>query len=241
MSHFVCLVITPEDTTMEEVPAAVESLMAHYDEALRVDSHERECWCVGMQARKEVQAEVEKQYPLEELRGRFARLPETKRTERRWLAMGKPRVAMETELLERHPLNDMPSETCANCDGVGLYYSEANPDGKWDWWVIGGRWDGWIYGPERESASHDEKGFNLGEEHQTAENNTRPVRDIPIDDPNYVPFAVVTPDGQWHQEGTMHMWAIVTDALNPEEWQRQVKELFAQYPNHLAVAVDCHA
>lgn len=240
MSHFLTLVILPEGTGMDSVHTAVDNLMTRYDETRQVETYQRQCWCVGLKARKEVQAEVENTYPIEELRTTFAQLPNEECTQERWLAMVEPRVAMEKELFERHPLKDMPSDKCANCDGVGAYFSETNPEGKWDWCVIGGRWDGWIFGPDQERASRDAKGFNFGDEHHTVENNTRPVHDIPIDDPHYVPFAVVTPDGEWHEAGTMNMWAIVTDAISPDEWHKQVKDVLAQYPNNLAVAVDCH-
>lgn len=32
-------------------------------------------------------------------------------------------------------------------DDVGLFaWSRINPNGRWDWYVIGGRWDGYIHG-----------------------------------------------------------------------------------------------
>jgi hypothetical protein len=47
-------------------------------------------------------------------------------------------------------------------------------------------------------------------------------------------------EGQWYEKGSMGWWGIVTDEIDPGEWHEEMKELLAQYPNHLAVAVDCH-
>ena len=226
---------------MEDVAPTASALLEPYDETRQMPSREVDCWCVGLQARREIEVEVEKKFNIGQLRTDFAELPKKERTRARWHEILKPRIALQEKLMESHPLNDMPSESCSNCDGTGRYMSTSNPDGKWDYWVIGGRWDGWIFGPERGKASSDDKhGFNFEDRHHTPENNTRLVHDIPTDDIYYCPFAVITPDGQWHQSGSMGWWGIVTDEIDPDEWHEDVKKLLAQYPNHFAVAVDCH-
>lgn len=240
MSHFVTLVILPEGTALDDVPAAVENLMAPYDETRRYEPYQRPCWCIGLKARREVQEEVEKAYPAEELRSAFAELPDEERTQERWLAMNRPRVAMSEQRFEAHPLKEMPSEKCADCEGTGVYVCADNPHGKWDWYEIGGRWDGWIHGPESEHAAHTHHRLNPDAPRDDLRNNTRLVRDIPIAESHYVPFALLTPDGEWHQAGIMHTWAIVTDAISPGVWHGQVKAILTRYPEHLAVAVDCH-
>ena len=107
-------------------------------------------------------------------------------------------------------------------------------DGKWDWHVIGGRWDGWLYGPERhEAAPNASAGSTIG-------NNARIVRDIPMEDPFYLPFAVLTPEGHWHEVGRMGAFALVREEMPRDQWHRFVQGLYAAYPDHVAVAVDCH-
>ena len=55
--------------------------------------------------------------------------------------------------------------------------------------------------------------------------------------------AVVTPDGEWHEEGEMLWWGISSesdvDALN---WQKTYYERFLKEadPNFIATVVDCH-
>jgi hypothetical protein len=161
MSHFLCLVVLPEGSTMHHVEGQTSRLLAPYDENLEMPPREEPCWCM-----------------------------------------------------------DVPVASCSECDGSGVRLSASNPLAKWDWWVIGGRWDGWILA-EREPGPDDAS--------HTPEKNVRPVRDIPLDEVDGMPFAVVTPDGHWHDADDV-----------PDEWQRHVKDLTRHYPDHLAVAVDCH-
>ena len=121
------------------------------------------------------------------------------------------------------------------------YCYSNNPEGRWDWWVIGGRWDGWILGPEHQKACHDNQhGFNFGSQHQQIANNCRPVEEIPLDDLNYVPFAMLNPDGGWHEIGRMCAFGIVANPMEEAEWPRQFREVMTKYAGHLAVTVDCH-
>ena len=156
--------------------------------------------------------------------------------------MIRPRKERFNELFAAHPLKDMPNPSCEGCGGSGERVTTRNPKSKWDWWVIGGaHWDGWIYGPERyeqcREKRHDE--FNVSNQHESLEDNCRPVKEIPIDF-YYVPFAIITPDGEWHQQGQMGWWAIVSDSKTGNDWHEAVKKLLAQYSDHLAVTVDCH-
>ena len=57
-------------------------------------------------------------------------------------------------------------------------------------------------------------------------------------------FAVITPDGEWHEEGKMGQWCISSDT--PEEaraWLAEYKSRFlscADDPNLIFTIVDCH-
>ena len=119
-------------------------------------------------------------------------------------------------------------------------YSEYNPRNthvKWDWWVIGGRWDGWIFGPEQEKASRDkDHGMNLDDKHRTLKNNCRPVSEIPPNALHYIPFAILTPDGEWTDWDEIS----ATNEKAPKAWHETVKAVLEKYLKHLAVAVDCH-
>ncbi|KKL99321.1 hypothetical protein LCGC14_1815540 [marine sediment metagenome] len=55
---------------------------------------------------------------------------------------------------------------------------------------------------------------------------------------SYVPFAIVTPDGEWHEKGSMGWWAIVTD--EKDDWPDTVTKIFAQHESCTAVLCDLH-
>lgn len=241
MSHFVTLVIVPPDTPKNEIPYLVDTMLEPYSEYLEVAPYETECFCIGIQAVKEVEAKVNAKYDLDHLRENFHSLPLTEQTDKKWMAMVSPRTKLRKKLLDSHPLKNKPNPKCEACKGSGRRLSNCNPDATIDWWRIGGRWDGLLWGPEREKACSDgEGGFNFGAEHQTVANNCRRVSDIPIDDPYYVPFAILTPEGEWREKGSMGWWGIIADEESDSKWHETVKKVLGKYPDHLAVAVDCH-
>lgn len=88
-----------------------------------------------------------------------------------------------------------------------------NKKSRWDWYVIGGRWDG------------------------TLPNNICPVSEIPKD---FTCFAIVTPDGEWHERGRMGWWAIVMNEKDEMGWEFVQSALFAAYKDCTAVGVDLH-
>lgn len=241
MSHFVAVVIVPPTVPLEQVEEVVAKMLAPFDENARVSPHEQRCWCVGLQARVEAANIAESQYPIEPIRQSFSALADVEQTDIRWRELTAARVTAIQTALDQHPLKDQPNPDCETCRGSGKHQSTANTRGKFDFWCCGGRWDGWIFGPEREDQSCDKKvGLNFGPEHQSLENNARPVHEIPVDDPFYLPFAVLTPDGQWHEMGQMGPFAMVSEEKPSQEWHQIVRELYAQYAEHVAVAVDCH-
>ena len=241
MSHFITLVILPQGTTMEDVESKTALLLQPYDESIRVSPYETECWCIGIPARIEVEGKVNESFNINQVRIQYHSLPETERTEQKWAELVTPSMELRERLLSEHPMKDKPNPECKSCEGTGNRVTQYNPASKWDWWVIGGRWDGWIFGPEREKASSDEKGgLDFGNEHQRPENNCRRVSEIPIEDRYYVPLAVITPESGWIEQGEVGYWPLLTNAVSNEQWYQTVKAVLSKYPDHLAVAVDCH-
>lgn len=127
-------------------------------------------------------------------------------------------------------------------DRLLLPYDEnISAQGRFDWCVVGGRWDGWIFGPEQEKKSRDGKGgFNFGNQHHTVSNNCRPVSEIPLNDSYYVPFALLKPDGVWDEQGRMGWFCIVKNEKSEDKWEKHVHAELRKYPEHLAIAIDCH-
>lgn len=97
-----------------------------------------------------------------------------------------------------------------------------NPDGRFDWYEVGGRWNGRIRG-------NVTRARNL-----LARPNLREL----------LPFAIVTPDGLWQERETLIVedWMKFrverkTDAV----WLKQVRAALRRFPDHRVVCVDMHS
>lgn len=55
-----------------------------------------------------------------------------------------------------------------------------------------------------------------------------------------VPFALVTPDGEWIEKGKMGWWAMVSNKKKRDTWIEEVRSVFQRYPEAYAINVDCH-
>jgi len=64
-----------------------------------------------------------------------------------------------------------------------------------------------------------------------------PVSSIPE---NTIPFALVTPDGAWHERGSMGWFACVSKEKEKDAWENEVKSLLTAYQDCIAVVCDLH-
>lgn len=118
-------------------------------------------------------------------------------------------------------------------DEDGNLLSTYNKKSKWDFWRIGGRWDGEI----KEAPRQSDNGLNFSKEHEALENNVCPVSKLPKD---FSAFAVVAPDGEWHEKAKMGWWAIQINPKDEAGWDLEQAALFETYKDCVAVACDCH-
>lgn len=208
MSHFYTLVILPDGKFDE---SAVGRLLAPYDENLEVPEYDRRCGCVGGSAETAASNQMQAELGTwETVRAEFSKRADA--SEEIWKAeVYKPRRARKAELLAAHPDKDKPDPECEDCNGTGAYRSTYNPKSKWDWWVIGGRWG------DVASRGHA-KVSSLVERR--------------------LPFAIVTPDGEWYGKGRMGWWGMVSD--EKDDWPDQARAILAQYPDHIGVVCDLH-
>lgn len=130
-------------------------------------------------------------------------------------------LAPYSENLEVEPYTDTDGEL-----------TTYNPKSKWDWWRIGGRYDGYITANRQSS----EDGFNFNARHETIKNNCRPVKELPE---NLVPYAIVSPDGEWHAKGEMGWWGM-SDDTNEATWPHNSLMLFGNNADCLAIGCDLH-
>lgn len=126
-----------------------------------------------------------------------------------------------------------PDADCDECNGTGKVKSTYNPKSQWDWWSLGGRWAGEMTGFK--FPDDGQGGFNFAELYRKQLGNVCYVKHIK---PDFVSFAVVTPDGEWHEKGDMGWFGAVSDGK--EDWPEIYKQILAQYPEHIACLCDLH-
>lgn len=139
-------------------------------------------------------------------------------------------------------------------DEKGLYRVRTyNPQGKWDYYEIGGRWDGDTRNLNNRPQTLDEA-FNR---EYTLEDNMLPLK---ILDHDLRPYAVLTPDGIWHSKQTWpefdRMWEEERGPWNEEQdrpaltawieeedqrWQSEYIQYFQQHQSAIIVGVDIHS
>jgi hypothetical protein len=242
----------------------VEFQLAPYDENLEaVAPYDKECHCIGWQARRQSKREAantlgtswdelrqqrwgsEERLALWETESGEDSSDEEKveahhKQEVMWKELTKDLKELEDKLFEAHPLKDKPDPDCEDCEDTGTYVSRYNPNSQWDWWKIGGRWDGVLFGEYRESG---DGGFNFEPGHDLPEHNSRPVKELLDHDGDgnvFYPYALVDLEGKWHEKGEMGWWGIDSNVKDKEVWQEIVRKLYDRYPEAIGVLVDCH-
>ena len=112
------------------------------------------------------------------------------------------------------------------------YGEPENPFGEWDWMTLGGRWDGVVTGQAVDWLASKRRREPFG---SRVKRNLVKVRKLP---PNLVPGAIITPDGQWHDEyEDFGQWSKDADP----RWRELVHATFKMNSECYAVAVDCHS
>lgn len=102
------------------------------------------------------------------------------------------------------------------------------PDAKCDGFVVGGQFDGDIWGKAQHyNLTPAEYRARYGLDVVRPEDNVRPVVEIRS---GLLPFAVVTPEGRWHDR----------EGKTEADWIAEWSTLKRRFEDYLAVAIDCH-
>jgi hypothetical protein len=255
MSHFLVGVIVKDINNADE---ELKNLMSPYNENISVAPYDEECYCIGEKAEEEIYKTLDEKFgSIESYRKifweRVNSLSQMKDKEwqfskegrkyidNAWKKEMKPRSDAEELLKESHPDINKANVACEECNGTGKRSSTYNPKSKWDWYVVGGRYDGVIMNNRRQS---NDGGFNFSEDHHILGNNIISVKEylkIAQDHAeDIIPFAIVTPDGEWCEKGRMGWWAIVSDEKDEEKWLYEATRIIKKYPDYYIIGVDCH-
>ena len=137
-------------------------------------------------------------------------------------------MAAYFRLEERSPralIEKMPdwSGASGGFDNIGPFsWCTANPEGRWDWYEIGGRWSGRFGGQNVVNA-------------KTLLNSPGLKK--------HLPCCIVAPDGQWREvEKVIDAGHSKFEVVRKSDgrWLIEMKQVLARYPKHRVVCVDIH-
>ena len=271
MSHYSVMVLSDEDTCVEE-------LLAPFDESIEVPEYQR----------------YSKEQLIEKKRADLLRYRDTTYAEylknpEEYKAVNKndahvkyiseefPKLLEnidDDEVVYKEALSWYEPESVDETGGIKSTY---NPKSKWDWYVEGGRWSGSLKlkdGNTTDSAYAEEIDFTTskddmayyGRKWDLIVEGAKPENEEEEFTVNYYNkesfwnkyrskemyievssafsiYAVVTPDGEWHEPGEMGWWGI-SFATDEEEakWYNEYSKFIemAKENNYLVTIVDCH-
>lgn len=278
MSHYSVLVITDENTT-------VENLLAPYDENLDVEPYIEK-------TREEIieQAKKDDNKYLDEMVSCYKNKVETSVniTGFNW----KQRIPTKEEIEKATEIvkNSNDEDIIKRYKRINTFWSDCNfdeednelttynPDSKWDWYTVGGRWDGEIptlsgervnsclvseisWKPDADEARHAERFWEINVEGKALQNgedaddfrcfynkkyyidNYGSKAEFVETCCNFGTYAVVTPDGEWHEAGPMGWFGLsCADGDSSCAFRRGYKNLVVEYAKdgYIATMVDCH-
>ena len=211
--------------TWNSVWERVDLLLAPYSADVEVEPYGRPCDCIGQEAEDAVDATLEAEFEALHPPVRY-RNEEEQETWRQFINSDATK-ARRAELLAAHPRKDGPSmydgKPCPECNMTGEYVTTDNPDGRWDYWDIGGSFSGRLspgyhpkHNPEgewnwEECGACKGAGTACGRCGGTGVATSSgespfgvdivPLRDVADSIKVYPPTALVTSDGEWHQVG----------------------------------------
>lgn len=266
MSHFAVLVLSHE--IKNDVESQLHEILAPYDENMEVDEYDRECYCHGRIARIAAREMATKQLGagfIDVQRKAYWAMSEEDKEAADFEDMIKPYTDIEEAVVKNHILKDKPDPSCEDCEGSGWRESTYNPKSKWDWWQIGGRWTGYLgdYDPSEDPKNMEtctlcegtgQRYDNIvqgkcngcdGEGKRVSwptqwkhhKSDIFKVSDVEWSD-DKTPFAIVTPDGKWHERGEMGWFGCASN--ENKDWPEVAKEILYKYKDCMGVVVDCH-
>lgn len=146
----------------------------------------------------------------------------------------------EEQLWADHPWFGEADPECRECSGTGTIRISYNPEGKWDWYAIGGRWDGFM-GAQQDICEEGDH-FPYEQKFQQLGRNICTVGELLTRvkaDPDQKTFALLT--SEWYEQASMGWFGTTSGEKTENEWQQQYLEILrGANSEQLVVGVDCH-
>jgi hypothetical protein len=263
MSHFAVVVLLPRlsETAMN---SEIERLLEPYGERLEVDEYPHVCYCVGNIAKKHGSEMANKLVgrwddrresfkQSEDGKAFYTRLA-TAHAAENWdlyetissegnalyraynAEFDQNWEETKRDYTEYHSAFAQSEADCEKCNGTGFYASTYNQQSKWDWYRVGGRFDGLMTNTPQAS----DNGFNFDAKHETLANNSVSVFELLQAAEPFIPYALVTPEGEWIERGQMGWWGMSSGDKDRAAWNSQVKAIYEKFSKFDAVLLDCH-
>lgn len=127
-----------------------------------------------------------------------------------------------------YTMAENPTEFLTLVDGALHTWTKWNPQGKWDWWVVGGRWTGVL----NEAAVPDD-----------IHTNSLPVPDILAK--GWLPHTILTPAGQWAEHqfsfSVSTSGAFQGEYEADETWRERATRILENHRDCIGIVVDYHS
>jgi hypothetical protein len=246
----------------------VHELLTPHDINLEAPEHDEPCNCTWERDREQAAAKASHAVgaTLAQLRKQYQDEHPECRTQpsEGWKAFSLPWWRAYLAALEADSYAEAPDPDCDGCGGTGRLATTSNPEGKWDWYRVGGRYQGALTGfdPEEDPDNWETCSRCSGTgQHPDAAGEDRcgwcqgrgkRLKDFPYWKPywgdsipaaavrpDFVSYAVVTPLGEWHEREQIPSWDPRREDAE-EAWKNQVRALLAQYRDCFATILDCH-
>jgi len=132
-------------------------------------------------------------------------------------------------------------------------YSTYNPDSKWDWWDDGGRWNCTIKTKSGELVNQCLLGEIDWSDFKDSDYCKKPAKNWKGETyrklkkgvewhftKSDLPFCFVV-DGEWIEKGKMGWWAMTSNEMSDEDWQKKMFDVLDKLPEDSEVyLVDFH-
>lgn len=252
MSHFTVTVAIPGSVDPAKLEAALEDIMAPFDEGLEVDRY--------VSATKAELIENAKASYMTVWAGpggyieRYAKDPAAYRAEFRSEHVKHIEGLIAEDRLntwsdERWYQDAIEYESAENIGPNGETYSEYNPKSEWDWYVVGGRWGCfWTLKEGLDPTDKDIVPIKTHEPWGGATDRSNDPRNIDCArkeniaaESHVSTYAYVDLEGEWISQGKMGWFGMSSGDKAQEDWDTQYFEWIKELPSDTwLVLVDAH-